>query len=215
MTTGNPGFVHRYEAGADSAARTLLLLHGTGGDENDLWQLGALLEPGANRLSPRGKVLEHGMPRFFRRLAEGIFDEEDLKFRTQELADFVTAAAKEYGFAPQAVTAVGFSNGANIAASVLLLRPEIFASAILFHPMVPLVPEQSPDLSGVHVLISAGKSDPIVMPQETERLANMLRDAEAKVDVAWYEGGHSLMQPELAHAKNWLAHLAKQREAVP
>ena len=215
MSNEAVSFVHRYAAGQHSDSRTLLLLHGTGGDENDLWELGAAIDSAAGRLSLRGKVLEGRMPRFFRRLTEGVFDEDDVKFRTQELADFVAQAAQEYGFAPEAVTAVGFSNGANIAASTLLLRPETLASAILFHPMVPLVPENTVDLSGVHVLISAGRNDPIVMPQETERLANLLRDAGAEVEVAWYDGGHSLMQAEILHAHEWLIHLAKQREATP
>src|SRR6266480_356877 len=147
-------FVHEFVPG--SSKRTLLLLHGTGGNEHDLIRLGHEIDPEAAILSPRGKVLENGMPRFFKRLAEGVFDLEDLKFRTYELADFVEEASKVYGFDLQHVVALGYSNGANIAASELLLRPAILSSAILFRPMVPLIPEVLPDLSTKHVFISAG-----------------------------------------------------------
>src|SRR2546427_8680531 len=139
-----PDFIHEFVPG--SSSRTLLLLHGTGGNERDLIPLGGALDPNASLLGPRGKVLENGMPRFFRRLAEGVFDLEDLKHRTNELADFVTAAAQHYGFASDEVVAVGYSNGANIAASMLLLRPKILSTAILFRAMVPLVPETQPNL---------------------------------------------------------------------
>src|SRR5678815_3087091 len=137
-----PDFIHAFVPG--SSQRTLLLLHGTGGNERDLIPLGRELDPNAALLSPRGKVLENGMPRFFRRLAEGVFDLEDLKTRTNELADFVAAAAQHYGFASDNVVAVGYSNGANIAASMLLLRPEIMNAAILFRAMVPLTPDKLP-----------------------------------------------------------------------
>ncbi|MEX1159153.1 MAG: alpha/beta hydrolase, partial [Thermomicrobiales bacterium] len=156
------GFVHRWVAGdADAALPTLLLLHGTGGNENDLLSLGSLLLPGASVLSPRGKVSENGASRFFRRLAEGVFDVEDLIARTYELADFVGAAAKQYGFDPGNVVAVGYSNGANIASSMLLLRPGTLAGAVLLRPMVPLEPDSPPDLSGTPVYLGAGRLDPI------------------------------------------------------
>src|SRR5258705_13908642 len=141
----HPDFIHEFVPSTSS--RTLLLLHGTGGNERDLIPLGRELDPNAGLLSPRGKVLENGMPRFFRRLAEGVFDLEDLKYRTNELADFVTAAAQHYRFTSDNVVAVGYSNGANIAASMLLLRPEVMPAAILFRAMVPLVPDRLPDLS--------------------------------------------------------------------
>ncbi len=205
------GFIHRFEQSANGSARTLLLLHGTGGNENDLMPLGTTLNPDAARLSPRGKVLENGMPRFFRRLSEGVFDEEDIKFRAAELAEFIAGAVKEYGLDAGGIVAVGFSNGANIAASLLLLHPHILQAAILLHPMVPLVPETTPDLSGVPVLITAGRRDPIVSPPETERLANLLRDAGAEADVFWQDGGHNLSQEEANHAKNWLSRRAAQR----
>src|SRR5882762_10774367 len=176
-----PDFIHEFVPGTSN--RTLLLLHGTGGNERDLIALGRELDPNAALLSPRGKVLENGMPRFFRRLAEGVFDLEDLKYRTNELADFVTAAAQHYGFATDQFVAVGYSNGANIAASLLLLRPEILRAAILFRAMVPLVPDRLPDLSSVRVWIGAGDQDPIIPPSEAQRLAKLFRDAGADVTI--------------------------------
>lgn len=202
------GFVHRYSAptpGAPDAGVTLLLLHGTGGDENDLLDLGRLLMPGAGLLSPRGKVRERGMPRFFRRLAEGVFDLDDLRARASELADFVAQAATTYGFDPARVVAVGFSNGANIAGGVLFLRPETLAGAVLFHAQVTMEPETSLDLSGKRILISAGRADPLVPQSETERLAEQLRQRGAQVDLRWQPGGHTLTQSEALAAQAWLA----------
>src|SRR5437764_8010712 len=155
-----PDFVHEFVRGTSD--RTLVLLHGTGGNERDLLPLGKELDPSASLLSPRGKVLENGMPRFFRRLSEGVFDLEDLKKRTHELADFVISAAKHYKIDNKNIVAVGYSNGANIAASMLLLCPETLAAAILFRAMVPLIPESQPDLSSVRVWLGAGSIDPIV-----------------------------------------------------
>jgi predicted esterase len=183
----------------------LLLLHGTGGSEYDLLHVGRNLLPGAALLSPRGKILENGMPRFFRRLAEGVFDEEDLVRRTHELADFVGAAAKQYQFDASRVVAVGYSNGANIAASMLLLRPEILSGATLFRAMVPLAPEKLPDLSGRPVFLAAGRNDPIIPPENTEQLAAMLKEAGAEVSLKWNEGGHQLGVAEVDEAKSWLA----------
>jgi len=180
-------------------------LHGTGGNEDDLIPLGQGLAPGAVLLSPRGKVLERGMPRFFRRLAEGVFDLEDLTARTHELADFVTAASARYRFDPGAVIAVGFSNGANIAASLLLLRPKLLRGAVLFRPMVPLTPPKTPDLSGVPVFLAAGRADPLVAPSETERLAALLRTAGASVTLNWHPGGHGLAAGEVTAARAWLS----------
>src|SRR5436190_19703801 len=151
MIRQQSSFIHQFDPG--NSKRTLLLLHGTGGNERDLIPLGHDLDPNASLLSPRGKVLENGMPRYFRRLAEGVFDLEDLKKRTHELADFVIAAAKHYKIDVKNMVAVGYSNGANIAASTLLLRPEILPAAVLFRAMVPLVPETQPDLSSVRVWI--------------------------------------------------------------
>lgn len=203
MSTQPLDFVHRWEPGAGSD-RTLLLLHGTGGDENDLIPLGDLLDRGANLLSPRGQVLEHGMPRFFRRLAEGVFDIEDLKARTHGLADFVQAAAVTYGFPLEGVTAVGFSNGANIAASMLLLRPGIVRQAILLRAMVPLEPDPLPDLSGTRVFLAAGERDPIIPPANTERLAGLLQSAGADVTLRWSPVGHQLTRDDVDASRDWL-----------
>lgn len=198
------GFEHVYAPALNGSPRTLLLLHGTGGDEKDLLGLGAALDIHAGLLSPRGKVLDAGMPRFFRRLAMGVFDVEDLKFRTHELAAFVASAAREYGFDARQVIAVGYSNGANIAAGLLLLEPEVLAGAILFRPMIPLTPDKAPDLSTTAVWIAGGRRDPIVRPEETERLANLLRGYGADVWLEWDDGGHELARAELENARRWL-----------
>jgi predicted esterase len=198
-------FIHEFIPG--DSPRTLLLLHGTGGNERDLIPLGRELDPNAGLLSPRGKVLENGMPRFFRRLAEGVFDLEDLEHRTNELADFVTAAAQHYGFATDQLVAVGYSNGANIAASMLLLRPELLPTAVLFRAMVPLHPEKEPNLSSVRVWIGAGDQDPIVPPSETERLAEVLRRAGADVTLHFAKAGHGLTKNDLEAAHHWLEEL--------
>jgi predicted esterase len=197
-------FVHRFVPAQEPGALTLLLLHGTGGDENDLLPVGRMLNERAALLSPRGKVLEHGMPRFFRRLAEGVFDHEDLVNRTYELAEFVEGAVNEYGLDPRLLFAVGFSNGANIGASLLLLYPRLLAGAVLLRAMVPFEPENLPDLSGTPVYLAAGRSDPIVPPENTERLAEMLREARAKVTLDWQPGGHGIGQAEIEAARNWL-----------
>jgi predicted esterase len=181
-------FHHVYAPGEP----TLLVLHGTGGDENDLVPLARTIDPSGGVLSPRGKVLERGMPRFFRRLAEGVFDVEDLKFRTSELADFISGAARHYAFDPRRVIAAGFSNGANIAASLLLLRPGVLRAAMLFSPMVPMDVEPLPDLTGVPVFIGAGRADPMVDSANTQRLVAMLTKTGASVTVRWKPGGHEL-----------------------
>jgi phospholipase/carboxylesterase len=198
-------FNHEFVPG--SSKRTLLLLHGTGGNEHDLIPLGREIDPAAAILSPRGKVLENGMPRFFRRLAEGIFDEEDLKRRTHELADFVGAAAQHYEFAADEIVAVGYSNGANIAAGLLLLRPETLRAAILFRAMVPLVPEKLPDLSSARVWIGAGNQDPIIPTSETQRLVDLLRTAGADVTIRFVNAGHGLTNNEIEFARDWLMNL--------
>ena len=205
------GYVHVFKPAQSPGAPTLLLLHGTGGDEHDMLPLGGLA-PGAALLSPRGNVLENGMPRFFRRLAEGVFDVEDVKRRAGELADFVAAAAGHYRFDPSRVIAMGFSNGANIASAVMLLRPGVLKAAILFRAMVPLEPapgppsvaRQEPALAGTRVLISNGRIDPIVSSEETDRLARLLQRAGADVEVHWQPAGHQLMPSDFAVAKTWL-----------
>jgi phospholipase/carboxylesterase len=197
------GFVHSFLPGESGV--TLLLLHGTGGDENDLVPLGRELAPGAAILSPRGKVSEYGAARFFRRLAEGVFDREDLVFRTHELAGFIEAAAEEYGFDPSRLVAVGYSNGANIAASLMLLHPGLLRAAILFRAMVPFEPETPPDLSGMPLFLAAGRRDQMIPPQNTERLAEILRGAGADLDLRWRNTGHPLNYEEVAEAKEWLS----------
>jgi predicted esterase len=197
-----PDFIHEFVPG--SSNRTLLLLHGTGGNEHDLIPLGRELDPNAALLSPRGKVLENSMPRFFRRLSEGVFDVEDLRKRTHELADFVAAAADRYDIDNKNIIAVGYSNGANIAASVLLLRPETFARAILFRAMVPLEPDKLPELANIHVWIGAAHHDPIIPTSETQRLVNLLRTAGADVTVRFLSAGHALTPADISLAHAWL-----------
>jgi len=200
-----PDFIHEFVPGASD--RTLLLLHGTGGNEHDLIPLGRELDPNAALLSPRGKILENGMPRFFRRLAEGVFDMEDLKRRTNELADFVAAAVWQYRLAADRVVAVGYSNGANIVTSMLLLRPEILRTAILFRTMVPLVPDNLPDLSSVRVWIGAGDQDPIIPASETQRLATLFRRGGADVTIRFAHATHGLTNDEVKMARLWLEEL--------
>ena len=197
-----PDFIHEFVAG--SSQRTLLLLHGTGGNERDLLPLGRELDRDASLLSPRGHVLENGMPRFFRRLAEGVFDLEDLRRRTHELADFVGAAAEDYQFPADQVIAVGYSNGANIAASLLLLRPQTLRGAILLRVMVPLIPSAQPDLSLVRVWIGAGDKDPIIPTSESQRLAELLGRAGADVTSQFFDAGHNLTNNEIETARDWL-----------
>ena len=205
MSAELAGFAHVFNPGTDPTAPTLLLLHGTGGDEYDMLALGRL-RPGAAVLSPRGKVLEQGMPRFFRRLAEGVFDVDDVKLRANELADFVHTAAAHYGFDPSRLVAMGFSNGANIASALMFVRPGVLRGAVLFRAMVPLPPDpaQTRALDGTRVLISNGRSDAIVPVEETERLARLLRNAGAEVDVQWQPAGHQLMPSDFSVAKIWL-----------
>lgn len=197
-------FTHRFIPADQDGAITLLLLHGTGGNENDLLDLGRMLAPNAALLSPRGKVLEHGMPRFFRRLAEGVFDLEDLRFRTHELADWIEHAIKEYNLDRKKLIAVGYSNGANIAASILLLRPGVLRGAVLLRAMVPLEPDSTPDLRGTRVLIRAGRFDQLISPESGERLAQMLEQAGADVDFQWHPGSHGLSMEDVQAAQAWL-----------
>ena len=197
-----PDFIHEFVRG--KSERTLLLLHGTGGNERDLIPLGRELDQDASLLSPRGRVLENGMPRFFRRLAEGVFDLEDLQKRTHELADFVTSAAQRYEINIKRIVAVGYSNGANIAASMLLLRPEILQAAILFRAMVPLIPETKPDLTSARVWIGAGTHDPIIPASNTKELVELLRSAGADVTIRFFQSGHELTSDDVDLAREWL-----------
>ncbi len=199
------GFAHRFLPGEDDSGVTLLVLHGTGGTEEDLIPLAKELAPTAAILSPRGKVSEFGASRFFRRLAEGVFDHEDLVFRTRELAEFVEAASEEYGFDRSKLVAAGYSNGANIAASVILLHPGLLRAAVLFRAMVPFEPEVTPDLSGMPVFMASGRRDQMIPPDNSQRLADILREAGAEVDLRWRNTGHGLTYEEVAEAKDWLA----------
>jgi phospholipase/carboxylesterase len=195
-------FIHRFDKGADMAARPLLLLHGTGGDENDLVPLGRMIAPTAPLLSARGKVLENGSPRFFRRFAGGKFDEEDVRLRANELADFVVAALKHYGIA--APIALGYSNGANTAAAILLLRPRVLAGAILLRATLPLSQPAPTDLTGVPVLINSGAHDPMMSPQGAASLAGELQQDGAVVEHRTLPTGHQLSQADVSLAKQWL-----------
>ncbi len=195
-------FIHRFSPAGQAGHPPLLLLHGTGGNENDLLPIGGMIAPGAALLSPRGKVSEGGMPRFFRRLAEGVFDHEDVERRAHELADFVVAARAEYGI--EAPVAIGFSNGANIAAALLYLRPEVLAGAILFRAMVPLPSSPVQDLAGKPVLITSGAADPIIPAANAAELAGTLRTAGANLRHEVLPTGHGLVRNDVDLAKEWL-----------
>lgn len=190
----------------------MLLLHGTGGDESSLLPFGRKLAPKAGILSPRGNVIERGMPRFFRRLSPGVFDMEDLFFRSRELAEFVHLASDIYGFDPHGVVAVGHSNGANIAASVLLLGAFRFPAAVLFRPMIPFFPEKSPKLAGSSLFLSAGRHDPIVPPAHPQKLQQIFETAGASVTVNWESAGHNLTSREVEAASVWLKEEAGGRQ---
>jgi phospholipase/carboxylesterase len=205
-TTTNVELSHLHRFVDGDRERPLLLLHGTGGDEEDLVPLGERLAPGAALLSPRGKVSENGANRFFRRLAEGVFDLDDLRARTKELAGFVTEARRAYGLG--APLALGYSNGANIAASLLLAQPDVLRGAILLRAMVPFEPSVVPDLSGKPVLILSGAMDPIVPTANAERLAALLTQAGAAVTHRVLPMGHGLGQGDLVEAARWLQQVA-------
>lgn len=210
MSAETLSFTHRHEPGS-AALPPLLLLHGTGGDEADLLPLGRAVAPGAALLSPRGQVSENGAPRFFRRLAEGVFDEDDLRRRTDDLADFIASARSRYGLA--APLALGFSNGANIAAATLLRRPETLAGAVLLRPMVPFATPPRADLAGRPVLILSGVMDPIVPVENARRLAGQLTAAGAAVEHRVLPAGHGLSQAEIGLVADWIAGLPRRAAA--
>lgn len=205
----NLGFVHHFVpapvASETNERPTLLLLHGTGGNEDSLLDWGRSLAPKDNLLSPRGHVLENGMPRFFRRLAEGVFDEEDLYLRATELAEFIGEASQHYGFDKNNVIAFGYSNGANIAAALLLLHPKLLKAAVLLRAMVPLALTSIPDLKDIPVFMASGQRDPLVPRDNAERLATMLRRGGAEVTLNWQDAGHALEAAEVASLHAWLA----------
>lgn len=200
---------HIFNKGQDSTKPTLLLLHGTGGNELDLLPLAGRIDDEASVLSVRGNVLENGMPRFFRRLAEGVFDIEDLIFRTNELYEFLDEAASKYGFDRDNIIAIGYSNGANIAASLLFHYQNALKGAILHHPMVPRKGIELPDLTGKSVFIAAGTNDPICSPMESAELESLLKNANAKVELHWENRGHQLTIDEVEAAAKWYKELYK------
>ncbi|HEX2487036.1 MAG TPA: alpha/beta hydrolase [Nitrososphaeraceae archaeon] len=212
IKSNNFGFNHifinsshdkEYEEG--NKKLTLVLLHGTGGNEEDLIFLGKKIEPNASILSPRGKVLENNMPRFFRRLSEGVFDIEDLHVRSHELADFIQKCSFHYKFNLEKTIAIGFSNGANIAVSMLFLRPEVLQGAILFRAMVPFIPESLPNLLNKKILLSAGVQDPIVSRNETENLYSLFQKTNAITTLKWQPSSHNLIQKDILVAKSWIS----------
>lgn len=195
-------FIHEFHPG--TSARTVLALHGTGGDERDLVPLARTLLPDAAILSPRGRVLERGANRFFKRFAEGVFDLEDLRLQTDALAEFVAACARKYGFDTANVWALGYSNGANIAASLLLQRPKVLAGAVLLRAMTPFEPTASPDLSGKRLFLAAGRFDPIVPVADVQNLARLFQESGAHVELRFQNAGHDLAREEIEAARTWL-----------
>ena len=204
--TEDLGFIHRFLPAEESAnGETLVVLHGTGGDENDLIGIGQAIAPGAAILSPRGNVLENGAPRFFRRLAEGVFDPKEVRSRAEELARFIRAAVITYRLDPTRVFALGYSNGANVASTVMFVEPGILQGAILFRPMLVYEPTEKKDLSGSAVFISAGRMDPIVPTASVDRLVELFELAHAEVTLKWQLVGHNLVPSEVSEAADWLA----------
>lgn len=199
------GFTHRFVPGQDSTAETIVVLHGTGGDENSLVGIAQAIAPGAAIISPRGNVLENGAPRFFKRLAEGVFDPNEVRSRGQELARFIRAAIINYNLDPGRVFALGYSNGANAASTVMFVDPGVLQGGILLRPMLVYEPPKVPDLANVSVLISAGRMDPIVPTESVERLRDILESASATVTLNWQLVGHNLVPTEMREAAEWFA----------
>ena len=202
--TDDLGFIHRFVPGEESAD-TLLVLHGTGGNENDLVGIGQAIAPGAAIISPRGNVLENGAPRFFKRIAEGVFDPREVRSRADELARFIRAAAITYRLNASRIFALGYSNGANVASTVMLIEPGVIQGAVLLRPMVVYEPPEKVDLTGSSVFISAGRMDAIVPSDSVERLADMFRSANADVTLRWQISGHNLLPSEIREAADWYA----------
>ena len=208
------GLVHIFVPAEKPNSPTLLLLHGTGGDERDLLGLGRELWPGAALLGLRGKVLENGMPRFFRRFAEGVFDVDDLKARTNELAEFIDVAAEHYGFRKRHLVAVGYSNGANIAASLIFLHPHYLAAGVLFRAQVPFTPDLVRNFSELSVFLAGGMRNTIVPHDQTEQLAAIPQSGGADVSLFWHRGGHELGEDDIEAAKEWLEDKVSNRLAA-
>jgi len=204
--TDDLGFIHRFVPAEDrTSAETLVVLHGTGGDENDLIGIGQAIAPAAAILSPRGNVLENGAPRFFKRLGEGVFDPKEVRSRAEELANFIRAAISKYKLNPERIFAMGYSNGANIASTVMLIDPGLFRGAILFRPMLVIETDGRSDLSGRGLFISAGQMDPIVPVKSVGRLVELFEASHAEVTLKWQQAGHNLLPSEVREAANWLA----------
>lgn len=204
--TDDLGFIHRFVPAEDAdSGETLVVLHGTGGNENDLIGVGQTIAPGAAILSPRGNVLENGAPRFFKRVAEGVFDPKEVRTRGEELARFIRAAIAKYALDAGRIYALGYSNGANVASTVMFIDPRLLQGAILFRPMLVLEPEKQADLGGASVFISAGRMDPIVPVTSVERLVGLFESARAEVTLKWQLTGHNLVPGELREAAEWLA----------
>ena len=202
--SGDLGFIHRFRPAAPGIRDTLLVLHGTGGNEDDLVGIAQTVAPGAAVISPRGKVLEAGAPRFFRRLAEGVFDPAEVRAGGEELAEFVRAAAIRYELDAERIFALGYSNGANIASTVMLMDPDVIRAAVLLRPMLVIEPEEEADLTGKAVLLSSGRLDPIVPVESVEKLVRLLEDRGAEVTLNWQLGGHNLVPSEVKEAAEWL-----------
>ena len=204
--TEDLGFIHRFVPAKDAGSdQTLLVLHGTGGDENDLIGIGQAIAPGAAILSPRGNVLENGAPRFFRRLTEGVFDPKEVRSRAEELVRFIRAATLSYGLDPGRIFALGYSNGANVASTVMLVEPGVLQASILLRPLLVYEPTEERDLDGSAVFISAGRMDPIVPTDSVERLVKLFESAHADVTLKWQLAGHTLVPSEVREAADWLA----------
>lgn len=203
--SGDLGFVHRFRPPSPDSADTLLVLHGTGGNEDDLIGIAQTVAPGAAVISPRGKVLEGGAPRFFRRIAEGVFDPAEVRSRAEEMAKFIRAAADRYALDPTRIFALGYSNGANIASTVMLIDPGVIRAAVLLRPMLVYEPKEKNDLSGTAALMSAGRVDPIVPTTSVERLAALFEERGADVTIKWQLGGHNLVPSEIKEGADWLA----------
>ncbi|MEX2110432.1 MAG: alpha/beta hydrolase [Gemmatimonadaceae bacterium] len=203
---GELGFVHRFRPpGNPGSADTIVVLHGTGGNEDDLIGIAQTVAPGAAVISPRGKVLENGAPRFFRRLAEGVFDPAEVRSRGEELAKFIREAAERYGRDPKRVFALGYSNGANIASTLMLIDPGVIRAAVLLRPMLVFQPEEETDLTGTSALISAGRVDPLVPTASVEALAQLLEARGTEVTLKWQLGGHNLVPNEVKDAADWFS----------